>query len=106
MIHADTDNFSEKILKSSRPTVTLFYATYCPFARSFDPVFEEYSRDPEYEFAKVDITDDDNPLWERYNIEAVPTLIAFKDGKEIGRKDAALGVGLSEEDLKDLLQEI
>jgi thioredoxin 1 len=105
MIQVTTNNFSEKILKSSRPTVTLFSTTYCPFVSSFDRIFEEY-KSPIYEFAKVDITDDDNPLWERYDIEVVPTLIAFKDGKEIGRKDAALGVGLSEEDLKDLLQEI
>ncbi|MFQ6134485.1 MAG: thioredoxin family protein [Nitrososphaerales archaeon] len=106
MIEADVDSFSEKILKSSRPTVTMFYATYCPYYRRFEPIFEKYSGDSRYVFAKADITDDDNPLWDRYKIEAVPTLIAFKDGKEIGRRDAVLEVGLSEEDLKGLLQEI
>lgn len=106
MIEASADDFAEKILKSSRPVVTMFYATYCPYVRRFEPIFEEYGGDSRYVSAKVDITDDDNPLWDRYRIEAVPTLIVFRDGEEIGRRDAVLGVGLSEGDIKSLLQDI
>ena len=86
--------------------MAMFHTTYCPFCRRFRPIFERYSGDSGHVFAVVDITDDDNPLWDRYKIGAVPTVIAFKDGEEIGRRDSVLGVGLSEVDLKSLLQEV
>jgi hypothetical protein len=54
----------------------------------------------------ANITDDENPMWEKYQVEAVPTLLVFKNGKEISRRDAILGVGLTEEDIISLLKEI
>ncbi|MCL5316827.1 MAG: thioredoxin family protein [Thaumarchaeota archaeon] len=84
----------------------MFYATYCPFSRRFAPIFEQYSRNPKYRFAKADITDDNNPLWDKYNIPVVPTVIAFKNGVEAGRRNAVPGLGLKETDLISLLKQI
>ena len=39
------------------------------------------------------IDDDNNPLWERFSIEAVPTIIAFEKGKIISSRDAKMGIG-------------
>lgn len=96
----------ETMLKSSIPVVVMFYTAYCPHCRRFAPIFERHSSDQRYVFAKADITSDDNPLWERCCVEVVPTVIAFQDGREISRRTATRGVGLSEEDLKDLLSKI
>jgi len=52
------------------------------------------------------INDDDNPLWDRFSISAVPTLIAFDKGKIISRRDTKMGVGLNESDLNSLFSEI
>jgi hypothetical protein len=52
------------------------------------------------------INDDDNPLWDRFVISAVPTLLAFDNGKIISRRDAKTGVGLSQSDLDSMLNEI
>jgi hypothetical protein len=49
---------------------------------------------------------DDNPLWDRFSISAVPTLIAFDKGKIISRRDTKIGVGLYESDLNSLFSEI
>lgn len=105
MLEIHPEDF-ETMLKSNIPVVVMFYTAYCPYSRRFTPIFERYSNDPRHVFAKANITDDENPLWERCRVETVPTVIAFKDGKEISRKDAISGVGLIEEDLKNLLQEI
>jgi thioredoxin-like negative regulator of GroEL len=53
---------------------------------------------------KVD-DDDDNPLWEEYSIEAVPTVILFEEGKVCRRLDGIFGYGLSENQLEEWLEE-
>ncbi|OHE55105.1 MAG: hypothetical protein A3K61_01170 [Thaumarchaeota archaeon RBG_16_49_8] len=106
MIEDTSDALLEKTLKDERPVVIMFYATYCPYSRRFAPIFEQYSRDPHYTFAKADITDDDNPLWDKYDIPAVPTVIAFKNGLEAGRRNAVHGFGLTEEDFTALLKQL
>jgi thioredoxin 1 len=49
--------------------------------------------------------DDNNPLWERYSIDAVPTIIAFEKGKIISRRDAKMGIGLVKSDLDSIMKE-
>lgn len=49
------------------------------------------------------MSDDDNELWDVFDIEIVPTLVAFKDGKPVWRKDGVPGRGLSDETVKDAI---
>jgi len=98
--------FSDKLTQTDNPVIALFYATYCPFCQRFAAIFEKHSANQPYTFAKADITDDSHPYWDRYNINYVPTLIAFKSGQAIARRDAKGGVGLEEEDLQSLLNEV
>lgn len=98
--------FSEEIINKDKIIIVMFYATYCGYCKSFALIFEEYSQDYDFVFAKSDITNDDNPLWNVYKMELVPTLIAFKQGKVITRRDALQGIGLNEDDIKTLIQEI
>jgi len=44
----------------------------------------------------MDLSDDDNPLWDTFSIEVVPTIIVFRDGKPEFRRDGFFGRGLSE----------
>jgi hypothetical protein len=48
----------------------------------------------------------DNPLWDRFSISAVPTLIAFDKGKIILKRDAKRGLGLNESDLDSILKKV
>ncbi|MEM1994658.1 MAG: thioredoxin family protein [Nitrososphaerales archaeon] len=98
--------FSEELVKGDKPIVTVFYATYCPFCMRFAPIFEKHSVNQAYIFAKADITDDSHPFWERFNISYVPTVIAFKNGRILAKREAKGGVGLNESDLVSLLDEI
>ena len=97
-------NFDDGLSEKGKIIITMFYASYCPFCSMFSYIFERQAKNPKYVFAKADITDDDNPFWERYNIKVVPTLIAFRDGEEIIRKDAILNIGLNEKDLTTFLE--
>ena len=93
------------ILKSPSPVLAVFYAEWCPFCISFLPEFE-YVKPENFELAEVDISNEDNPLWEEYRIDIVPTLIAFQKGKETFRRNGRRGVGLSRGDIDDLRREL
>ena len=79
-------DFEQKVLKATLPVIVDFSAEWCPPCRVLTPVFHRLSA--EYQgrlgFASVDI--DENPIvYVRYRIQGVPTLILFKDGKELAR---------------------
>jgi thioredoxin 1 len=79
-------DFEQKVLKARLPVIVDFSAEWCPPCRVLEPVYRRLSA--EYQgklsFASVDI--DENPIVHvRYRIQGVPTLILFKDGKEVTR---------------------
>jgi thioredoxin 1 len=102
-------NQFDSLLSSGERALVMFYADWCHFCQRFKPVFESAittkSTSNGYKFYESKVNDD-NPLWDRFSISAVPTLIAFDKGKIISRRDAKIGVGLYESDLNSLFSEI
>ena len=89
----------------------MFYADWCPFCQRFKPLFESVaakssSNTTGYKMYGAKVNDDDNPLWDRFSINAVPTIIAFDKGNIISRRDAKMSAGLNESDLDSILKEI
>ena len=72
---------SDELAQSDSPVIALFYATYCPLCLGFASIFEKYSVNQPYIFAKADIPDNSHPYWDKYKINYVPTVIAFKSGQ-------------------------
>ncbi len=77
-----------------------FLASWCPFCRAFRPKFEGFSTPPGVRLAVADLSEDSNPLWESLGIEVVPTLIVFREGTRVWRRDGQGGVGLGAADLE------
>jgi thioredoxin 1 len=106
MIEVSNKSDLESQLKKSKRVLALFYASWCPFCKRFLPAFDKnYSQ---YGFnltLRVKVDDDDNPLWEEYSIEAVPTVILFEEGKVCRRLNGIFGYGISEKQLEDWLKE-
>jgi len=71
---------------SSGVTLVDFYADWCGPCRMLTPVLEQVSQDVEGKASviKVDI-DQAQKVTEELQITSVPTLILFKDGKEVKR---------------------
>lgn len=59
----------------------MFYAEWCHYCSRFRPLFAEAAKKSRYVFAAIDISDEENPLWERLGIDAVPTMILYRTGK-------------------------
>jgi thiol-disulfide isomerase/thioredoxin len=83
-----------------------FLADWCPFCRTFAPRFQSLEGAGPYSLAVADLTDEEGPLWDRFEIGVVPTVAVFRDGVLAFRRDGQLGRGLSERDLGDLREEL
>jgi thioredoxin-like negative regulator of GroEL len=79
-----------------------FVADWCPFCHEFLPRYAARSDPRTIQRALADLTDVENPLWERFSIEVVPTVVAFRDGRTIDRADGVLGAGLPNAELDRL----
>ena len=55
---------------------------------------------------RVYLEDYYTPLWEEYEIEAVPTVVLFQNEEVLNRLDARLGEGLDERQFKQWLAKV
>ena len=93
-------------MKARDATLVLFRADWCPYCRKFKPVFDSYEGKVKVRMAEAVINDDENPMWDEFNVMVVPSLVAFRSGKEIARRNGKPARGLSQEDLDSILEEI
>ena len=91
-LHFTDASFEQDVLKSDKPVLVDFTATWCGPCRMIAPIIEELAG--EYAsravIGKVDI--DENPnISMNYGIRSVPTLMIFKDGKQFDMIVGAVG---------------
>ena len=76
--------FASKVEQAAKPVLVDFSAEWCPPCKMLKPVLErialEYSE--KMDFFGVD-TDNNMELSQKFNISGVPTMIFFKNGKEV-----------------------
>lgn len=82
------ENFEAEVLKSAQPVLVDFYAVWCGPCRQLAPVIEELTTElaDKVKIVKVDV-DEAPKTPDLYNVQSIPTLILFKDGKVIDQKN-------------------
>ena len=86
MIHFSKEGF-DKTLEQGGLMMVDFWAAWCGPCRMLGPVVEDLAKqyDGKAIVGKVNV-DEEQELAIRYGVMSIPTVIFFKDGKEIDRK--------------------
>jgi len=90
-IELTTENISQHIEKNDIPVIIDFWAPWCGPCKVMGPNFEKASRNfkTKVRFAKVN-TQDQESIGAHFAIRSIPTLIFFKEGRELDRISGAL----------------
>lgn len=82
VIQLTQENFAEK---TSQGLLLLdFWATWCGPCQMIGPMLDQVAEEENITVGKINV-DEQRELAMQYEIEAIPTLIVMKDGKEVDR---------------------
>ena len=86
VMEVSDSSFENDVLKSDKPVLVDFWAEWCAPCRMLAPTVTAVAEQYTASAAVVKLNVDDNPSTaQRYGIKGIPTLILFRDGKEVER---------------------
>jgi thioredoxin 1 len=83
--------FDAEVLKSVEPVLVDFFAEWCGPCKAMAPALEQVAAEMKGKIKVVKVDVDQNPeITNKYRIQAMPTLMIFKDGKVAAQNVGAL----------------
>jgi len=84
-------NFAQVTTDTTVPVVVDFYADWCGPCKVMAPLLDDIAHRRAGELLVLKLDTDRNPVTQqRFGVRGIPTLIAFRDGKEVARRVGAV----------------
>ena len=88
------ETFNELISSSDVPVIVDFFAEWCGPCKTMSPILKQVKdmQGDKVRIVKVDV-DKNNALAMQYSIQSVPTLMIFRNGKQMWRQSGVINAG-------------
>ncbi len=88
-LNINKNNFVEEVMKSERPVLVDFWASWCGPCRMVVPIVEQIAEEyPEYKVVKVNV-DEEQELAAQFGVMSIPTLMVVKNGEVVNKSVGA-----------------
>lgn len=83
VLSVNKNSFAQEVINSDKTVLVDFWASWCGPCRMLSPIVDEIAaQHPEIKVCKVNV-DDEPELAQSFQIMSIPSLMVFKDGKEV-----------------------
>lgn len=97
----------KKKIDSKEETFVYFFSTTCSHCQATTPILNPIAKDAGIDLKQLNLWEYEKD-WATYKIEATPTLVVFRDGKEVNRLEGGVShdgqAGLSPDNFKQFFQ--
>lgn len=84
-LHITKENFENEVLKSDRPVLLDFWASWCGPCRMVSPIIDEIAVETtDKKVCKINV-DEQPELAQAFGVMSIPTLVVMKDGEVVGQ---------------------
>ncbi len=81
VIHLTQATFEEEVLRSEKPVLIDFFATWCGPCKMLSPIIDQLGEEVrDVKICKVDV-DEESGLAAQFGVSSIPTLVLMKEGK-------------------------
>lgn len=88
--NVNLENFEQEVLRSDKPVLMDFWASWCGPCRMVAPILEQIARENEaVKVVKINV-DEQGELASRFRIVGIPTLVVMRQGQEVNRSVGAM----------------
>jgi len=104
IIEIEDDSFEDIVLKSDKPVMVDFWAPWCGPCKAIAPTVDTLEKEygDKMKFVKVNV--DENPISpSKFGVQAIPTLIFFKNGEIADQITGMVAKEKLEETIKGVL---
>ncbi|MDE7218209.1 MAG: thioredoxin [Oscillospiraceae bacterium] len=93
------DNFAQEVLRSEKPVLVDFWASWCGPCMALAPTIDEIAGEQtQVKVGKVNV-DEEPELSRQYRIMSIPTLMVFRNGEPVCREVG----GKSKEEILEMI---
>ena len=94
VVNGNLENFENEVLKSEKPVLVDFGASWCGPCRELGPVVDALGEElTDVKVVKINV-DEERELAKKYKVFSIPTLVVIKDGQPVNK---SVGVKSREE---------